>query len=264
MFKKLILIALLLTVLSFSGLVAVSADTDVFDFTQVEEGTFTIQYAAPEQQVYKVLVEKDAKRYFYDYQGTEAQYSLQMGSGTYTIGLFRQVEGTQFEALAYEQVNVSLKNDKVAFLASAQLVNWSADSNAAQLAQSITAGATTDQEKVEAIYDFIVNNISYDFNKAKTVQSGYVPNLDMVLVDGNGICYDYSSLLAGMLRSQGIPTKLVMGNQSGSSVYHAWNEVLVDGQWKLIDATNDAAAIAAGMDVDMFKAPADYIGTQTY
>ena len=38
-----------------------------------------------------------------------------------------------------------------------------------------------------------------------------------------GICFDYAALMAGMLRSQGVPCKLVIGY--AGDVYHAWISV---------------------------------------
>ena len=35
-----------------------------------------------------------------------------------------------------------------------------------------------------------------------------------------------------MLRSQGIPTKIVTGNVSPDNIYHAWIMVHIDGTWK--------------------------------
>ena len=65
---------------------------------------------------------------------------------------------------------------------------------------------------------------------------------------GKGICFDYASLMAALLRSQGIPTKLVVG-YSGDA-YHAWISVYLDEigwvdkiiefdgkSWSLIDPT---------------------------
>ena len=69
----------------------------------------------------------------------------------------------------------------------------------------------------------MVKNISYDYDKAKTVQSGYLPKLDTVLAERKGICFDYAALMAGMLRSQGIPCKLVVGY--AGTAYHAWISV---------------------------------------
>ena len=87
------------------------------------------------------------------------------------------------------------------------------------------------------------------------MQSGYLPNVDQVVADKKGICFDYASVMAAMLRSQGIPTKLVTGYVAPNNAYHAWNEVWVEGKgwvktgsiyfdgvsWTLMDPTFTSA-----------------------
>ena len=65
--------------------------------------------------------------------------------------------------------------------------------------------------------------MSYDKQKAATVESGYIPVPDQILAEGKGICFDYASLAASMLRSQGIPTKIIFGYVAPNDLYHAWN-----------------------------------------
>jgi len=62
------------------------------------------------------------------------------------------------------------------------------------------------------------------------------PSPDMV---GRGICFDSSVLLAAMLRAQGIPAKLAIGqlNTNGLTKPHAWNKVFIDGNWLKMDPT---------------------------
>ena len=43
------------------------------------------------------------------------------------------------------------------------------------------------------------------------------------MATGKGICFDYASLAAAMLRSQGIPAKVIFGYVSPNDLYHAWN-----------------------------------------
>ena len=84
---------------------------------------------------------------------------------------------------------------------------------------------------------------------------GYLPDLDELYETKKGICYDYASMLAAMLRAVGIPAKLVMGYVAPNNVYHAWNEVYIEGEgwvvkqvhfageeWKLMDPTFASAA----------------------
>ncbi len=78
--------------------------------------------------------------------------------------------------------------------------------------------------------------------KITTLTYDYVPDIDIILDESTGICYDYSVLLSAMLRSQGIPSKLIKGYCSFTDVYHAWNEVyMVDSEsWVVVDTTYDS------------------------
>jgi len=69
----------------------------------------------------------------------------------------------------------------------------------------------------------VVKNITYDTELAENVKSGYLPVLDKVLESKKGICFDYAALMTGMLRSQGVPCKLVVGY--AGTIYHAWISV---------------------------------------
>ena len=82
---------------------------------------------------------------------------------------------------------------------------------------------------MEAIFNFVVSNLTYDYEKAATVKSGYLPDLDQVLAAKKGICFDYAALMAAMLRSQGVPTRLICGTVSANDLNHAWNEVYLAG-----------------------------------
>jgi hypothetical protein len=127
-----------------------------------------------------------------------------------------------------------------------------------------------------------VENISYDTEKAKLIISGqlksYVPDVDVVYDTEKGICFDYASLMAAMLRSQGIPTKLVMGYVAPNNTYHAWNEVYIAGvgwvrirgqiyfdgvKWTRMDATFAAGNENKDM-TSFFKDDKNYAKTSEY
>ena len=86
----------------------------------------------------------------------------------------------------------------------------------------------------------------------------FVPQLDEILSSKSGICYDYAALFAGMLRSEGIHTKLVKGYKNDMKEYHAWNEVLIDGIWVIIDTTYDAALNKQKNKPSMYKRTDEY------
>ena len=131
-----------------------------------------------------------------------------------------------------------MADEALPYLYPNQYVSYTAESAAVLLAQTLCEGLTADADKLAAIQAFVVDTILYDYVRASTVQSGYLPNIDEVLAESKGICFDYAALTACMLRTQGIPTKLEIGY--ADKIYHAWNSVLVAGEWLRIDTTADA------------------------
>ena len=76
------------------------------------------------------------------------------------------------------------------------------------------------------VYDCVTGALTYDTELAKNVKSGYLPDIDEVMRRKQGICFDYAAVMTGMLRSQDVPCKLVVGY--AGEVYHAWISVWSD------------------------------------
>ncbi len=69
----------------------------------------------------------------------------------------------------------------------------------------------TKKQITDIAYNYVVANISYDYAKYQL----YLLTIYLVLkrpLEIKRDCYDYSSLLASMLRSQGIPAKINKGD----------------------------------------------------
>ena len=41
---------------------------------------------------------------------------------------------------------------------------------------------------VESVYNYIISNFKYDYDKAKNVKSGYLPDVDKVFTENTGVC----------------------------------------------------------------------------
>lgn len=193
--------------------------------------------------------------YTYDLNkdGKYETFPLSDGNGKYTVGVYENVSGNKY-ALAYSTpVTVMLTDSFAPYLRPNQYVNYTPDSQAVKKAAELTAGKKDSLSKITAIYEYVVKNMTYDKQKAQTVQSGYLPDVDKVLAAKKGICFDYAALMTAMLRSQGIPTKLVVGYTG--KVYHAWINTFIpekgwvegviffDGtNWKLMDPTFASSA----------------------
>lgn len=189
----------------------------------------------------KLQISKDKKVYTYDLNG-EGRYEvfpLQMGSGTYDVAILEHKSGSQYSREFSKSIKVSLESEEIPFLYPSQYINYDESTYCVALSNQLCEGLTEDMEKFRAIRDYVKTNIMYDYMKALQITGGsittYIPDVDDVLDNKMGICFDYSAVMACMLRAQEIPTKLVMGYVG--KTYHAWNSIYIDGKWGLYDAT---------------------------
>ena len=206
------------------GLLVKQNDAAVIDYSNTAEGYVMVQYTAQTEQRLKVQIKCPSTTYTYDLTpGLWASFPLSDGNGDYQITVYRNVTGSKYAAVLSLSVQVSLTDEFAPFLHSNQYVDFDHAPNSTAKAAELTADARTDLERVAAVYDFAVGSMTYDTQLAASVKSGYLPVLDEVLARQKGICFDYAALMTGMLRSLGIPCKLVVGY--AGTAYHAWISV---------------------------------------
>lgn len=206
-----------------SGTEVKENDQAVIDYSNTADGYVMVKYKASSENKLKAQVVRETT-YTYDLPaGDWVTFPLSDGNGEYKITVFENIEGNKYSTVLSEAVNVTLNDEFAPFLRPNQYVNYENTPNVLAKAEELTADAPNVLEKVAKIYDFVVNNLEYDKAKAKTIQSGYLPELEDVLAEKKGVCFDYASLMTAMLRSQGVPCKLVVGYVN--SVCHAWISV---------------------------------------
>lgn len=127
----------------------------------------------------------------------------------------------------YKQADLSLTNG--------QATLW--DTKTVELAGEICADCDTDEERVKAIYSWVIHNFEYDYDCKPIIQ--YF-NVHKTLTSQKGICYNFSHLFAALCRSQNIPCYVVDGDKrDNAQSHHAWNQVYFDGSWWNMDITFD-------------------------
>lgn len=232
-----------------SGEMYVESDEAVIDFSNTADGYVMVRYTGQTDCRLKVLVKGPATTYAYNLPvGEWTTFPLSDGNGHYQTGVYINVTGTKYAAVLSAEFDVELTDEFAPFLRPNQYVNYTAAPDTVQLGAELTLGMEHPLEKVAAVYDYVIHNFTYDHEKAATVKSGYLPELDAVLEPKKGICFDYAALMTAMLRSQEVPCKLVVGY--AGEVYHAWISVWteengwIDGaiffdghQWKRMDPT---------------------------
>ncbi|SET38789.1 Transglutaminase-like superfamily protein [Natronincola peptidivorans] len=248
---KRVLFILIIFILSTSNVFGQA----VIDTNALEQGIIGVQYNNNSSNRTKLMVEKDGNKYTYNINGIQENFSLQMGNGNYKISLLENTEGNKYRVVYNETVVASMQNENNAFTGSVQMIKWDTSMKAIKKAQELVQGAKTDEEKLESIYQYVISNVTYDYEKISGLTSDYLPEIEKIYQENKGICYDYAALVAAMLRSVGVPTKLVMGYAPDVKEYHAWNEVYLEskGQWITIDTTVDAQYIKANQEANMKK-----------
>ncbi len=232
------------------GTAVYSNENAAIDASNAFEGYVLVKYTGSAAKV-RMLIETPAGNtynYLMALDGEYDVYPLSEGSGTYKIGVYENLHDDQYAAAFTQSVNVTLKDEYSMFLYPNAYVDFNEGSLAVAKGQELASSANSDLEVVQNVYHYIISNVTYDYDKAATVQSGYLPVVDETLTTGKGICFDYASLMGAMLRSQGIPTRLEIGY--AGTEYHAWISVYTpengwiddiiqfDGQnWTLMDPT---------------------------
>ena len=127
----------------------------------------------------------------------------------------------------------------------------------AQLARDITAGASNDYDRAVALEDYLRTHYGYTLQLPTTTPKDPVANF---LFDRKqGHCEYFASAMAVMLRSLGIPSRLVNGFRGGelneySGQYivrardaHSWVEAYMPGHgWVSFDPTPAASSLPTG------------------
>ncbi|WP_243009086.1 transglutaminase-like domain-containing protein [Clostridium sp. AM58-1XD] len=220
------------------------------DASNISEGYVMVKYNGSGGKIKVQVIKSGGETYTYDLNARDAYevFPFTEGNGTYTVKVFENISGNQYMQASSNDLNVTLSSQFKPFLYPNQYVNFSDSSQVVTVAKSLATSAQDQIGIVKNVYDYVTDNIVYDNAKASSVQSGYLPNVDQVLAQKKGICFDYAAVMTSMLRSQNIPTKLVVGYTG--SIYHAWvsvyldnigwvdNVIYFDGQdWKLMDPT---------------------------
>jgi len=107
------------------------------------------------------------------------------------------------------------------------------------------------EKKVRAIHDYVASVATYDSVAADAITAGSSEGLRVeqsqeaygILVAGTAVCNGYAQAFQAIAEAAGLSSIIVTGQAlSGVTVGpHAWNRVLVDGEWLIVDVTWDDA-----------------------
>lgn len=208
---------------SFHADKAVGGNGVLIDLSAASDGYIGVSGKSSGRMKFQVI--KDGETYTYDMKsdGTPSIFPLQMEDGMYSFRALENVSGSKYAVVYTVDEIITIPDIYKPYLCASDYVNYTEDSACVKKAKEFASSAKDTKSFIASVYEFICSTVTYDKEKARTVQSGYLPVPDETMKTGKGICFDYASLAAAMLRSQGVPCKLIFGYVSPNEVYHAWN-----------------------------------------
>jgi hypothetical protein len=133
-----------------------------------------------------------------------------------------------------------------------------------ELAKRIEEDFTSDYDKARAIYSWMAFNIKYDFNaflnpprtqsfsyrneaeKQRKIQELNDNMLQKAFKSQKAVCEGFTVLYQHLASLVGIKSEIIRGDskvrladigRKNTTSNHAWNTVLIDGKWRLVDVT---------------------------
>jgi transglutaminase-like putative cysteine protease len=179
-----------------SGTKTKSASNGVIDYSNIQDGYVMARYTASTTKALKAQVKGPTTTYTYSLTaGQWATFPLSDGNGDYQVTVYENVSDSKYAAVVSASFTVKLTDEFAPFLRPNQYVDYASAPKTVEKAAELTKGM-----------------------------------LDTVLEKKTGICFDYAALMTGMLRSQNVPCKLVVGY--AGTAYHAWINVWTeDAGW---------------------------------
>ncbi len=125
---------------------------------------------------------------------------------------------------------------------------------AASVIADIISIDMTDEQKVRAVYDWIMWQTTYDYEATSVTavseavkQPAYY--MEGVFDYGFAVCDGIAKSVSLLCNLVGVPCMRVVGTADNGTVSrHAWNKVCVDGVWYNVDATWGDSRITVGND----------------
>ncbi len=198
----------------------------------------------------KLRVIKDGTTFTYDLK-TDTSYELfplQLGTGYYEIHLYENVSGKKYAMAGSLGIYVTMENQDAPFLVPNQYISYTKASEAVAKADEICAGKG-EKDAYDAVCKFMSTSFVYDFIKAVTIKPGMLPDIDGSYAKKMGVCQDLSAITCAMLRTQGIPARMIIGY--ADSQYHAWTTAKVNGKDIFFDPTAAISAISSVKEYSM-------------
>ncbi len=124
------------------------------------------------------------------------------------------------------------------------------DRRVAEIVSDIKAKSKTEYETFKAIYDFICQNVEYDYTNLINPAHKLKYSAYAALVNKTAVCQGYANLFYRLALECGLDSRIVSGYSNLTA--HAWNIVKIDGKYYNIDATWDSSRKQLGISYSYY------------
>ena len=214
------------------------------DCSNMSEGYIMVKAKKSSKKLKVQIATAGAKlNYNLNGDGEYEVFPLQFGSGKYQVKLYEHVKGKSYSEEGKVKLSVKMPDELSCFLYPNQYVSYDENTSCVKYTQEMCKDMTEQTEIYKAVCTYVVQNFIYDYIKSVSVQSmsQQMPDIEGCWEKRMGICQDLSAMTCAMLRSQGIPARLMIGTV-GSNTYHAWVVAVVNGEEKFFDPTAELDA----------------------
>lgn len=117
-----------------------------------------------------------------------------------------------------------------------------------ELADTICYGINNDYDKVQAIHNYVCENLSYDHVSAKNSVNLETISLKYILEEKRTICAGFSNFFSALCCAENIYCLNIRGTCKNDDILdlsidtptnHEWNAVFIENRWVFIDCTWD-------------------------
>lgn len=208
----------------------------LLETSNAANGNFKATAFGVQSKKYKLEVKRGVNKQVFDIRndGVYDLFPLQFGDGKYDATLYENVRGNTYSKASVITFNVKLKRPDASQLVPNQYVNYNWASPVTKKADDLCA-TCGEEEAYHTICNYVKQNFRYDYVKAVLTKPGTLPDVENTYKKKMGICQDLAAVTVAMLRSQGIPAKLVIGYLGKQ--YHAWVTATIDGKERMFDPT---------------------------
>lgn len=133
---------------------------------------------------------------------------------------------------------------------------------------SIITDGMSDLEKEFAINEYLCSSAEYDMEALENAEANGFETVDKkfsdsftpygILINKKGVCASYAGSFKLLADAAGLESIVVTGYLDGT-VPHAWNKVRIDGQWQIVDSTNNDNEFIANALLNLPNQAADKV-----